>query len=47
MSASRSEQQPANVLLLQMWSGGWTEEPDASTPDKLETQVDWVRVRQK
>jgi beta-glucanase (GH16 family) len=34
-------------LLLQMWSGGWTKEPDATTPDMLETQVDWVRVWQK
>jgi Glycosyl hydrolases family 16/Bacterial TSP3 repeat len=34
-------------LLLQMWSGGWTEDPDATTPDVIETQVDWVRVWQK
>jgi beta-glucanase (GH16 family) len=34
-------------LLLQMWSGGWTKDPDATTPDVVETQVDWVRVWQK
>jgi beta-glucanase (GH16 family) len=30
-------------LLLQMWTGGWTGEPDATTPSTIETQVDWVR----
>jgi len=34
-------------LLLQMWVGGWTEDPDASTPDPLETQVDYVSVWQR
>jgi beta-glucanase (GH16 family) len=34
-------------LLLQMWSGGWTKDPDATTPDVIETLVDWVRVWQK
>ena len=34
-------------LLLQMWSGGWTKDPDATTPDELQTEVDWVRVWQK
>jgi hypothetical protein len=34
-------------LLLQMWSGGWTKDPDATTPDVIETQVDLVRVWQK
>jgi hypothetical protein len=34
-------------LLLQMWSGGWTKDPDATTPDVIETQVDWVRVWQE
>jgi hypothetical protein len=34
-------------VLLQMWTGGWTEDPDSLTPDLIETQVDWVRVWQK
>ena len=34
-------------LLLQMWSGGWTSDPDSTTPDELRTEVDWVRVWQK
>jgi beta-glucanase (GH16 family) len=34
-------------LLLQMWVGGWTRDPGASTPDVLETQVDSVSVWQK
>jgi hypothetical protein len=33
-------------LLLQMWVGGWTAEPNSSTPD-LETQVDYVSAWQK
>ena len=31
-------------LLLQMWTGGWTKDPDSSTPDSLDTRVDWVKV---
>ena len=34
-------------LLLQMWTGGWTHDPDASTPAELVTEVDWVRVWQR
>jgi hypothetical protein len=34
-------------LLLQMWVGGWTGDPNSSTPDLLETQVDYVDVWQK
>ena len=34
-------------LLLQMWTGGWTHDPDATTPSTIETQVDWVQVWQK
>jgi beta-glucanase (GH16 family) len=34
-------------LLLQMWVGGWSGDPDASTPDVLQTQVDYVDVWQK
>jgi beta-glucanase (GH16 family) len=34
-------------LLLQMWTGGWTHDPDSTTPTTIETQVDWVRVWQK
>ena len=33
-------------LLLQMWVGGWSGDPDASTPNVLETQVDHVSVWQ-
>jgi beta-glucanase (GH16 family) len=41
-----TDNQPMFVL-LQMWTGGWTKDPDATTPDTIETQVDWVRVWQK
>jgi len=34
-------------LLLQMWVGGWTEDPNPSTPDVIETKVDWVKVWQQ
>jgi len=34
-------------LVLSMWVGGWTGDPDTSTPDVLETQVDDVSVWQK
>jgi hypothetical protein len=34
-------------LLLQMWTGGWTGDPNSTTPDLLETQVDYVDVWQK
>jgi hypothetical protein len=34
-------------LLLQMWTGGWTGDVDATTPDELHTEVDWVRVWQR
>jgi beta-glucanase (GH16 family) len=34
-------------LLLQMWTGGWTKDPDAQTPETLETDVDYVQVWQK
>ena len=34
-------------ILLQMWIGGWTSDPNSSTPDELKTEVDWVRVWQK
>jgi hypothetical protein len=34
-------------LLLQMWVGGWSGDPDVSTPNVLETQVDYVSVWQK
>jgi len=34
-------------LLLQMWTGGWSSDPDASTPNVLETQVDYVSVWQR
>jgi hypothetical protein len=31
-------------LILQMWTGGWTVGPNATTPNNLHTQVDWVKV---
>ena len=34
-------------LLLQMWTGGWTTDPDSTTPSTIETQVDYVQVWQK
>jgi beta-glucanase (GH16 family) len=34
-------------LLLQMWTGGWSGDPDASTPNVLEMQVDYVDVWQR
>jgi beta-glucanase (GH16 family) len=34
-------------ILLQMWIGGWTTGTDASTPDELSTQVDYVDVWQQ
>jgi len=34
------------MLLLQEWVGGWSPDPDASTPDVMENDVDWVRVWQ-
>jgi beta-glucanase (GH16 family) len=34
-------------LLLQMWTGGWMGDPNSTTPDLLETQVDYVDVWQK
>jgi beta-glucanase (GH16 family) len=48
MSASPySSDNQRMFLLLQMWTGGWTRDPDSTTPDRIETQVDWVRVWQK
>lgn len=34
-------------LLLQMWTGGWTYDPDSTTPTNLDTQVDYVQVWQR
>ena len=34
-------------LLLQMWIGGWSPDPDSTTPNYLHTEVDWVHVWQK
>jgi beta-glucanase (GH16 family) len=34
-------------LLLQMWTGGWTYDPDSTTPSTIETQVDYLQVWQK
>jgi hypothetical protein len=33
-------------IILQMWTGGWTSGTNATTPDELRTEVDWVRVWQ-
>jgi Glycosyl hydrolases family 16/CARDB len=34
-------------VLFDMFIGGWTTGTDASTPNELKTEVDWVRVWQK
>ena len=34
-------------LILYMWIGGWTGDPNSSTPAELHTEVDWVRVWQR
>ena len=36
-------------LIFDMWIGGWANgnDPNSSTPDELDTQVDWVHVWQK
>jgi beta-glucanase (GH16 family) len=34
-------------LLFDMYIGGWTGGTDASTPDELKTEVDWVKVWQR
>lgn len=34
-------------LLLDMWTGGWTSDPDGSTPATLDTQVDYVTAWQR
>lgn len=34
-------------LLLSMYIGGWTADTDATTPDELKAEFDWVRVWQK
>jgi hypothetical protein len=34
-------------LLLQEWTGGWTYDPDATTPDTLDNQIDYVDVWQQ
>jgi beta-glucanase (GH16 family) len=31
-------------IILDMWTGGWTTDPDSTTPDTLRLKVDWVRV---
>jgi hypothetical protein len=34
-------------IMFDMWIGGWTSDTNPSTPDELQTEVDWVRVWQK
>ena len=34
-------------LSLNMWTGGWVGGTNASTPDELHTEVDWIRVWQQ
>lgn len=31
-------------IILDMWTGGWTTDPDSTTPNTLRLKVDWVRV---
>jgi hypothetical protein len=38
--------QPMHLLFYQ-WPQSWTRDTDASTPNELHTEVDWVRVWQK
>jgi beta-glucanase (GH16 family) len=33
-------------LLLQMWDGGWNGDTNSSTPNSIQTRVDWVHVWQ-
>jgi hypothetical protein len=41
-----SDSQPM-FLLLQEWTGGWTYDPDATTPDTLDNQIDYVDIWQQ
>jgi hypothetical protein len=34
-------------LLLQEWTGGWTKDPDSTTPDVLDNQIDYVTAWQQ
>jgi beta-glucanase (GH16 family) len=34
-------------LLFQMWVGGWSGDPDSTTPDTISTDVDYVDVWQQ
>jgi Glycosyl hydrolases family 16 len=38
-----STNQPMHLLFYQ-WPQSWTRDPDASSPNELHTEVDWVRV---
>lgn len=41
-----STNQPMHLLFYQ-WPQSWTRDPDASSPNELQTEVDWVRVWQQ
>jgi chitodextrinase len=41
-----SSNQPMHLLFYQ-WPQSWTRDTDATSPDELHTEVDWVRVWQK
>ena len=41
-----STNQPMHLLFYQ-WPQSWTKDPDASSPNELHTEVDWVRVWQQ
>jgi beta-glucanase (GH16 family) len=43
---SDTDASPMHVILSQ-WAGGWEGGPNASTPNELHTEFDWVRVWQK
>ena len=45
-SAYSTDNQPM-FLLLQEWVGGWTFDPDSTTPDTLDNQIDYVTVWQQ
>ena len=38
--------QPMHIMFYQ-WPQSWSRDPDATTPNTLDIEVDWVRVWQK
>lgn len=46
VSAFDSTDQPMHLIFYQ-WPQSWTRDPDATSPDELHIEVDWVRVWQR